>query len=203
MFIFFDTETTGLPKDWRAPMTDLNNWPRVIQLAFLVTNDKGEDLYSDNFLIKPDGWEIPAEKFWIDNGFSTERSLRDGVPIGTALYSFVLNLQNCPFLISHNMDFDYNVLGAELLRENMVSENKPTRICTKEVSTEYCAIPFEGRRQYPGMGQQRFKWPKLSELHKKLFGKDFEGAHDALADVRALKDCFFGLIKVGVIKIKA
>ena len=28
MYLFFDTETTGLPKRWNAPVTDLENWPR-------------------------------------------------------------------------------------------------------------------------------------------------------------------------------
>jgi len=30
MYLFFDTETTGLPRNWKAPVTDLDNWPRMV-----------------------------------------------------------------------------------------------------------------------------------------------------------------------------
>ncbi len=37
-YVFFDTETTGLPLNWKAPVTELENWPRLIQLAYIVYN---------------------------------------------------------------------------------------------------------------------------------------------------------------------
>lgn len=199
MYLFFDTETTGLPKKWKAPMIDLDNWPRVIQLAWLVVDKDNLDRAQWNYLIKPDGWEIPKERFWLEHGFDTDKSVAEGVPIKGALESFVLDLNECEYLISHNLDFDYNVLGAELLRAG-VRGKKLTRICTKEISTEFCKMPFAGRKQYPGMRAQSWKWPKLSELHVKLFNKDFDDAHDALADVRALRTCFFELLRLGIIK---
>ena len=36
-FLFFDTETTRLPLDYSAPSTDINNWPRLIQLSWIIT----------------------------------------------------------------------------------------------------------------------------------------------------------------------
>lgn len=201
MYMLFDVETTGLPKNWKAPMTDLPNWPHVIQLAWLVCDEIGKDQHNGNFLIKPDGWKIPQEEFWIANGFSTEKSQLEGIPIADALAPFINHLQECEYLISHNLSFDYNVLGAEMLRAGMRSERRPIRVCTKEESTEYCKIPFEGRKQYPGTRPMNYKWPKLQELYQKLFGRDFEGAHDAMADVYALKACFFELNRIGVIKL--
>ena len=47
-----------------------------------------------------------------------------------------------------------------------------------------------------------YKRPKLQELHVKCFGEEFDGAHDALADVSATKDCFFHLVKKHLIKLK-
>lgn len=199
--MFFDTETTGLPKNWKLPMSVLDNWPRVIQLAWHKANLDQECLAKRNALIKPDGWTIPKDKFWIDNGFDTAKSMREGEPLKEVLDGFVQDLQTCDFLVSHNMDFDHKVLGAEMLRLGLNSAHKPIRICTKEVATDYCRIPFEGRRQYPGMPPQQYKWPKLAELHQKLFGRDFEGAHDAEADVLALKDCFFELIRIKIINL--
>lgn len=198
MYLFFDTETTGLPKNWKARMQDLDNWPRVIQLAWLLVTKDNLDRAEWKYLILPDGWEIPKEPFWLEHGYDTDKSRAEGVPIADALRSFIMDVNECQYLVSHNMDFDYNVLGAELLRAG-VSGKKLTRICTKEASTNYCKIPFAGRKQYPG-ARQSYKWPKLEELHRHLFGVDFEGAHDAMADVRALRACFFELVRLGIVK---
>lgn len=199
--MFFDCETNGLPVNWRAPITDLNNWPRVIQLAWLSCEETGEEVHSGDFLIKPDGWTIPTDKFWVDNGFTTAGNEAGGIPIASALQAFIDHLQHCSYMASHNMSFDYNVVGSEMIRADMKSDRRPDRICTKEVGTAYCKIPFSTQqRRYPG-SKENYKWPKLSELHQKLFGRDFEGAHDALTDVRALKDCFFELARIGVIKL--
>lgn len=186
-------------------MKDLNNWPRVIQLAWVACNEGRGTISQGNHLIRPDGWTIPDGSdgkdatFWIEHGFNTQKSLKEGVPIREAAELFVRDLQDCTYMISHNMDYDYNVLGSELIRLELKSERRPVRICTKETSTNFCAIPFEGRR-YPG-SRQRYKWPKLAELHLKLFGFDFEDAHDAMGDVFALKKCFFQLLELGVIKL--
>ena len=91
------------------------------------------------------------------------------------------------------MSFDEKIVGAEMIRLGMKSENKPTKICTKEVSTDFCQIPNQN-------GFASFKWPKLEELHRKLFEVDFEGAHDALNDVMACAKCFFELKRLEVIK---
>lgn len=70
--------------------------------------------------------------------------------------------------------------------------NKPS-ICTKLSSTDYCALP------HPDPDHVGYKWPSLQDLYKKLFGQEFENAHDALADITATKDCFFELKRRGVI----
>ena len=38
-YLFFDTETTGLPRNWSAPVSDLNNWPRLVQIAWIFYKD--------------------------------------------------------------------------------------------------------------------------------------------------------------------
>lgn len=201
MILFFDTETNGLPIDWRAQMSQVDNWPRVIQLAWALTDLKGEIITQKEILIKPDGWEIPAEEFWINNGFTQANSLAKGYPIMNALAQFVLDLAQADFLVSHNLEFDYNVLGAEMLRAKIIGK-RCTKICTKEASTQYCAIPFDGQRAYMSKVSGRYKWPKLEELHLKLFGRDFEDKHSAGGDVAALKNCFFELVARGVIVLE-
>lgn len=194
MYLFFDTETNGLPKNMNAKVTELDNWPRVIQLAWSYCKDQDEVIELNSKLVKPNGWTVPKEKFWIENGYSTEKLEKQGFPLEEVIEMFLEPLNECKYLIAHNMQFDLNVLGAEFIRLGIKSKNKPIKICTKEASTEFCAIP--NRNGYPG-----FKWPNLTELHNKLFNKGFSGAHDAGNDVRALEMCFFELKRLQVIRL--
>jgi len=61
MYLFFDTETTGLPLNWKAPVTHVNNWPRMVQLAYLYYDTDGKMIDSGDYIIKPEGFTIPAE----------------------------------------------------------------------------------------------------------------------------------------------
>lgn len=191
-FLFFDTETTGLPKDWKAPMNKLDNWPRVIQLAAQMYSLEGELIESFETLIKPDGWFIPNEKFWIENGFNQDKSEKNGVPIVEALKKFIDLHNQSVGLVAHNMSYDYNVLGSEMIRCDIKCNKKLQKYCTKEIGTNFCQLP----------GPYGWKWPKLEELYYELFGKQFDGAHQAISDVKATSECFFELKKRGVFKIK-
>lgn len=191
MHLIFDTETTGLPKDWRKPMTEVDNWPRVIQLAWANFSTDGELIDSRVDLIKPNGWKVPLTDFHKENGFSQEKNILEGIPIEEALGYFVEQINKSALLVAHNINFDYNVLGAEMIRAKVFAERKLPRLCTMEASTEYCAIP--------GRGGQKYKYPKLEELHQKLFGCGFEGAHDAMNDVMATAKCLYGMFNKDVL----
>lgn len=181
-YLVFDTETTGVPKNYKAPMNDFNNWPRVIQLAWALYSEDGEYLDGRKDLILPDGWEVPNEKFWIDNGFSNEQNINEGVCIKGALDMFIEQInEGADVVIAHNLNFDFNILGCEMLRANVRAERKLQKFCTMISAVDLCQLP----------GKFGFKWPKLIELHQKLFGEGFDGAHDALADVKACGRCFF------------
>lgn len=195
-FLFFDTETTGLPKRWGSSMEDVENWPRIIQLAFIIADEQGNEVGRFKELIKPDGWEIPNEKFWQDNGYTTAENIEKGVPIFKALRAFQEALKTVDFKVAHNINFDNPVVGSEMIRADISHQMFKFKkgICTMAKSTAYCKIPHAN-------GRGGNKWPKLEELHTHLFGVNFDGAHDALADVTATKDCFFELINRGVIKI--
>ncbi|MDT8287380.1 MAG: 3'-5' exonuclease [Elusimicrobiales bacterium] len=189
-FLFFDTETTGLPKSWRAPVTDLANWPRLVQLAYMAYDAEGNLLSSADTLVKPVGFTIPEEASKV-HGITTERALRDGRDLAVVLNEFRALLDRAKYLIAHNMGYDEKIIGAEFLRNGMTDiPASVIKICTMHSTTEYCEIP----------GSYGYKWPKLMELHRKLFEVEFEGAHDALADVAATAKCFWELKKRGVIK---
>lgn len=194
MYLFFDSETNGKPVNYKAPMSDVDNWPRVAQLAWQLY-DKDQLLIIENCeMIFPDGWEIPNEKFFIENNMSTERCIKDGLPIRNVLARFLLDLNQSEFMIAHNFSFDYNIVGAEMIRAGMKADKKLKGICTMTTTTDFCKL----QSQY---GKAGYKWPKLEELHKKLFDAEMENAHDALYDVSVTAKCFFELLKRGIIKL--
>jgi hypothetical protein len=117
-YLFFDTETTGLPKNWRAPVTDLNNWPRLVQLAFLAYDEDGNKISSGDYIIKPEGFSIPADASGI-HGITTERALREGQPLSSIIQYFETLIVQASYLVAHNMSFDEKIIGAELLRNKM------------------------------------------------------------------------------------
>jgi DNA polymerase III epsilon subunit-like protein len=187
MYLFFDTETTGLPKDWKAPVSNIDNWPRLVQLAFLMYDSVGTEISSGDFIIKPEGFSIPpdAEKV---HGITTERALTEGQSIVSVLQYFADLVRQADYLVAHNISFDERIVGAEFLRNGMknILSNKK-KICTMEQTTNLCAI----------RGTRGYKWPKLSELHYKLFGEYFEEAHNAAADIQATAKCFWELKRTG------
>lgn len=189
MYLFFDTETTGLPKRWNAPAADFNNWPRLVQIAWLFSDDGGHEIGSADYIIKPDGFLIPKEAENI-HGISNERAIMEGVPLVNALSEFLAAMKKCEILVAHNMSFDEKIVEAEFLREKLEYDLRDIKkICTKITSTEFCQLP----------GNYGFKWPSLPELHNKLFGSGFEDAHNALSDVKICAKCFFKLKRLGVL----
>lgn len=186
MYIIFDTETTGLPRNYDAPMSDLDNWPRLVQIAWQLHDAKGSLLSNNNFIVRPEGFTIPynAEKV---HGISTARAIKEGHELDKVLQIFHQDVEKANYLVGHNIGFDINVVGSEFLRRQIPMKlQKMKELDTKDLSTEYCAIP--------GGKGGKFKWPTLTELHHKLFGNGFEDAHDAAYDVDATAKCFFGLI---------
>ena len=80
MYLFFDTETTGLPKRWNAPVTDLENWPRLVQLAWIMYDDRGNMLESRDVIVKPEGFTIPPEASRV-HGITTLVAREKGEPL--------------------------------------------------------------------------------------------------------------------------
>ena len=178
-YLFFDTETTGLPKNYNAPASDTDNWPRLVQLAWLVTDEKGEVISKHNYIVKPDGFIIPLAASAV-HGIEHSKALEVGEDLLEVLKSFAESMDlHKPTVVGHNVSFDINVLAAEFIRRGM----KPALLeaesyCTMKETINFCDLPNK-------------KYPKLIELHRKLFKTDFDGAHDALVDVLACAKCFF------------
>lgn len=189
MYLFFDTETTGLPKNWKAPVTDLNNWPRLVQLAYLLYDAQGNKIAEGDYIIKPEGFTVGAEATKI-HGITTERAIQEGIPLSQGIETLLNQLAQATHIVAHNLSFDEKIVGAELLRlgkPNVLDSKK--KICTMNATTDFCAIP----------GNYGYKWPKLSELHYKLFKTHFDDAHNAAVDIEITAKCFWELKRIGKI----
>ena len=190
-YLFFDTETTGLPPNFKIPRHFFNYWPRLVQLSWIVTDEKGNHIKEADHIIKPEGFTIPTDASYL-HGITTSMALEKGDDLASVIDEFLIDFKAADFIVGHNVKFDKNVLGAEIIRMGLpdIMDTKPA-LCTLKASTDYCAIP----------GRYGYKYPNLQELHTKLFGKPFQNAHNSASDIAATEKCFWELVKIGLIEI--
>ncbi len=187
MYLIFDTETTGLPRNWSAPITDTNNWPRCIQIAWQLHDDFGNLIEHQDYLVKPQGFNIPFDAERI-HGISTELAEAQGIELKEVLEKFNITLSKSKFIVGQNVGFDVNIMGCEFYRMGIPSpmSSMPVLDTCTEVTASLLKLP--------GGRGGRFKLPTLTELHQYLFGVPFSEAHNATADVEATTRCFLELI---------
>lgn len=192
MYLVFDTETTGLPRKHKAPVSDVENWPRMVQLAWQQYDFAGTLIGEGNAIIRPEGYSIPWQVARI-HGITHARALAEGKDLKEVLTAFSGAVAQAKLVIAHNIDFDLGIVGAEFYRTAVPHGlMEKHRVCTMRSSTAYC--------KFPGGRYAKYKFPSLTALHQKLFEVAFADAHNALADVRACARCFFELKRLGVIK---
>lgn len=191
--LFFDTETTGLPSDFNLPRYVVDNWPRLVQLSWTITDENGNRLKTADHIIRPSGFDIPKASADI-HGITTDIAMQIGDDLTAVITDFMDDYKSADLIVGHNIDFDKNVVGAEIIRLGMKDfiDSKPS-ICTMKSSTDYCALPNK-----KGYG---YKYPNLQELHRILFGHNFENAHNSASDIDATEKCFWKLQQLGVIQI--
>ncbi len=189
MTLFFDTETTGLPNNYSAPASDVDNWPRLVSIAWQLFDQDGTSVDVRGYLIRPSGFSIPEEATAI-HGISTERAHEEGKDCSEVLKEFITIISQCDRIVAHNFQFDARVIDAELIRHGRDERVDSTKqFCTQKGTTDFCKFP----------GKDGYRYPSLSELHTRTFGTEFAGAHDASNDVEALQKCYWELLRRGVI----
>ncbi|WP_461487167.1 DNA polymerase III subunit alpha, partial [Pedobacter sp.] len=188
MYLIFDTETTGLPRNFNAPITDTDNWPRCVQIAWQLHDELGNLVEHQDYLVKPEGFNIPYDAERI-HGISTDLAAEQGISLVEVLEKFKEVLAKAKFVVGQNIGFDIKIMGCELHRfgvENNLANMPVLDTCT-EITADLLKIP--------GGRGGKFKLPTLTELHQYLFGTPFGEAHNATADVEATSRCFLELIK--------
>ena len=170
MFLIFDTETTGLPKNYNAPLTDFDNWPRMVQLAWQVHDDKGRFVENHNYIIKPEGFEIPIDAKMVHH-ISTKYATEHGKPLDEVLDIFLQSASKATRLVGHNIDFDLCILGCEFLRkkgENPLPNWRKVDTCT-EKTAEFCQLPGGKGGKFKLPRQLHQPWPVVDVAHGSVF----------------------------------
>lgn len=186
--LFLDTETTGLPSRWNAPY---NEWPRMVSLAYMLCEESGKMIDNIEMIIKPDGYKIPKEASDI-HGITQVIAEQQGNDLQMVLIKLLPLVEIADMIVFHNQSFDVGIITGEQMRmgfgkSEYISSQKSKIFCTKEASTNILKIP--GNRG-------GYKWPSLAELCT-FCGVENKGAHNALNDVQATKECYFYMVNQG------
>jgi DNA polymerase-3 subunit epsilon len=196
--LVFDTETSGLPKragfERLYPAWDTKAYDtcRIIQLAWAVYTPDGHMMRQRSVYVRPDGFVLDASASAIHK-ISMETLQNEGESIKAVLQEFQKELVGAGIVVGHNARFDVHAVASEAWRLGMnelaaAMEGAPVH-CTMRLAREFCGA----RNQYG------LKFPRLSELYKKLFGSEPVVQHDALADVEATAACYFALRQLGIV----
>ena len=203
MILFFDTETTGIRKGGFVP--------RVVQIGALLTDDQGKTMGELNVLLQPEGFDHVPQVAQDVHGFSYALLQAYGINRHVGLDAFFQLVDRAETIVAHNIEYDLDLLSIELdyERDNGSNQYVPEawsdvlkskqQFCTMQNSRDTLMMPLSDAqaRFFRDTGNdQKFKNPRLIEAYQHFFHKDFEGAHDAMADVRACRDVYFELHKL-------
>lgn len=195
--ITLDLETTGLPPKDADYNIDYMKFPYIVTMAFKIGSDNVRE-----FIINQEGRPIPPEATAI-HGITDEMAAASKYTLLNVIDLFILAAIGTELSVGHNIYFDSSTIKANVLR--MMWEKR----CSQEVYDKICVILHKDRRIDTMKSTIKFcnlpgkfgaKWPKLTELYFKLFGKEFD-AHSSGNDVDACYLCFLELVKLGVIKL--
>jgi len=198
LVLVFDTETTGLPatRDKCVTNENLRLWPHIVQLSYIVYDtEKQEVVEVFDTIVKVAENVIIGEESVKFHNITQEISAERGTEIKTALLFFFAAVKDAELIIAHNINFDLNMIRAEMLRNGEELEEYKTmfetkrKYCTMKESTAFCCMPSKYANNY-----NRLKPPKLVELHQKLFNDETPtGLHNSLNDVKVTLRCFMKL----------
>ena len=206
--LVFDTETTGLPKSKIINPDTLNLWPYIVQFSYVIYDTVINDIVEtcDSIVKLQDGITIPEDSIKI-HGITNEISDKNGIDIDLVLEDFFYHLNNVDLLVGHNVSFDINMIKVELLRiiyekHLNISDDEIKTIkynlhfltnykniyCTLQSSIELCNI-----KAITKFGKEYIKFPKLLELHQKLFESTPNNLHNSFNDILVTLRCYIKL----------
>jgi len=143
IILAYDTETTGKPPKlpgekfaenfFKDAKVRAEAWPRIVQLSFILYDTERMttlQMYDSIIRLRPEQYPIPPESSNI-HGISDEKSQNEGIPILTALLDFVAAYQHADFVVGHNIQYDINVILAEIALVNRRKDEEENKMLTK------------------------------------------------------------------------
>lgn len=190
--IVFDTETTGFIN--KKEIDNLEKQPYLVQFAWIyweVVDGQFKEIERINELVKPI-IPIPYDSSLVHHIYDVD--VQNEPWIQSKIDQFLKVLNEADIVIWHNIEYDDFVINTELKRLERFWEYNPKKtFCTMKETVDFVAVKGNG---------ERFKYPKLWELHKKLFWEYFIWAHDAMVDVEATLRCFLELYNKNIVEIE-
>lgn len=203
-FIFFDTETNGLPLQRHAAFSDVKNWPQIVQIAWQIWEYTGSPtcVKRVNYIVKPSDDIVWDKESAAIHGISHERACAEGVPGSVCFAQFVVDASGCDMIVAHNLAFDKPVVLCELHRLAIgIPPNwwPSLEYCTMEKTRYVCKLPNKIVKP-----SNPYKYPRLGELYSFLFGKAPDARlHSADQDVDVLVCCFNELLNRRVVTLES
>jgi len=183
--LFFDTETTGLPKKRGvSALDDSSVWPDLVSISWQLYDDR-EMVRKESHIIKPEGFKIPDESVRF-HGITTELAEVHGKPLNEILIQFAEDVILSDRIVAHNLEFDKNVIFHSFKWRLSKDVN------WWPVSSEFCSLQKAmNEMKMPskfGKPSDPYKMPGLDELWKDTFGTDAPAnAHSSERDVDVLQ----------------
>jgi DNA polymerase III subunit epsilon len=179
--LFIDTEASGLPRNWTLPYNAENNWPHIVQVAWLIYDEQRKLVKQENHYINADGVSI-TDSAIKTHGITPEFLSANGQEAGKVMEMLANDLVEYePQVIGHFLQLDYYLLGTAFYRTGVYNPlSKLPVFCTMVATTQLLRSP--STRQL-----------RLGDLYYMLFKADLQHQHDALHDAQATAACFFEL----------
>lgn len=185
----FDLETDGLPLKRNQRYTNVSNFPEILQISwcFAHIEDKKfiSEEYYDNYLLY-----LGDKESFYSPGITRELLGIKGKPHADIIADICAILNKSTHIISHNIDFDVNILFAFLHKNGAM---KPEylylkQFCTMKIGTDI--VKIIGR--YKGS----FKYPTLNELYFYYMKENIcaDKAHNSKYDTECLVTIFKNML---------
>ncbi|MEE9372325.1 MAG: hypothetical protein V3V00_04655 [Saprospiraceae bacterium] len=188
MYLIFDTSTAGKPKTYKADISKVSNWPRIMHISWILLGEDLKPIEDHNYLITPDDYTI-NEKLIKNIHVETDEFNNNGNELPKVLEKLMASSDKAQYIFAHNLKLNGSIVGAECYRNAMGNflAHKES-YCLMHEATFYCKL--EGKRG-------GYKWPSLQEMHTTIFKQGFSPSGNARADVIAASRCFIALKKAG------
>ena len=184
-------------------------WNNIIQISYILYHTESNEFKTfDKYVKLPielvEGFLSKEETHYTVRDALTEwkaaNSRGETQDLKDVMHQFLQDFALSDIIVGHNVDYDKNMVLAELMSLHLSTKDaryldtfvelqrSDKFVCTAQRGVDVCKIEMSGSD-----GKTFFKFPRLNELYKHLFGHspDEKKLHNALNDVIVTFRCFY------------